>query len=207
MILTKIQESSDLESLKNLIQNHFSSPDKIISTFLFPLEISGNFSTIDCNLVDQVYKLLLKSDLDIAESLISATLNTLDQIHKFDLSSKNLGVFVVMLLNPFLQYPEHQTLVLPQITSYLNNIGSKERLEFQSIVNDSVRSSRTDTNFNNLSKPSPQAIEHFQTIIFLLQMFLNNKISSGDDNYAAYTDIEVVNTSRTIELFCIFNFI
>ncbi|KAJ3388042.1 putative E3 ubiquitin-protein ligase HTD2 [Lobulomyces angularis] len=207
-VLENLQKDErNTEKLKNLVYLTFSKVENIINTFTLPKSITGNSTTIDCDLVDQFYHTLMASDekINCSEALISATSTVLELI-KSDLSVLNidhLGIF----LNPYLQYPDHQSLIVPQICYILTKLKPEERLEFQSITNDSVRSTRRPNTSFKSEAPSGKAIAYFQSILALLQMFINIKILTrdDDDNTPAYKDESIVHAAKTLEIFYVLN--
>jgi hypothetical protein len=143
------------------------------------------------------------------DTIISATSVLIDTISNSmsDLTINELGIFLIVLLNPFLQYPEHQNLIIPRLCIILTTLSSKERLEFQSICNDSVRS------HDSLSDPSTvpptyQATSIFRKILATLQQFINIKIQTTDGDEPvepAYKDFEIINAAQSLEIFYILN--
>ncbi|KAJ3224041.1 putative E3 ubiquitin-protein ligase HTD2 [Clydaea vesicula] len=169
-VLENLQKDErNTEKLKNLVYLTFSKVENIINTFTLPKSITGNSTTIDCDLVDQFYHTLMA--------------------------------------NPYLQYPDHQSLIVPQICYILTKLKPEERLEFQSITNDSVRSTRRPNTSFKSEAPSGKAIAYFQSILALLQMFINIKILTrdDDDNTPAYKDESIVHAAKTLEIFYVLN--
>lgn len=139
-----------------------------------------------------------------------------------DLQINELGIFIVILMvcdrtansltsykkNPFLQYPEHQSHIIPRLSVILTSLSSKERLEFQSITNDSVRADRKSTVDPSHLPPTTQASGLFQKIITTLHMFINIKLldrDSKEDADPIYKDYEIINAAQTLEIFYILN--
>ncbi|KAI8907246.1 hypothetical protein EDD86DRAFT_227847 [Gorgonomyces haynaldii] len=159
-------QSSDMESLRVLVMDTFSSLEQISNKF------SQEDHLLDILELQHIYTVLANS---MSVSFLNATTTLLDHVkHAIQpISPGRTGAFLAILMNPLFLNPDFMAPILSKLCFILSNLEKSQRFEFALIVQESI--------IKSFPKKEEQS-HYFLQLITLLHQFLTLRVLSLDVN-------------------------